>query len=170
MGGTNAAWYVVHTQARAEQRAERHLLEQGFRVFLPTVIKSMRHARRIKHMPIALFPRYTFVAFDLARDRWQLINSTVGVSWLITANDRPLQLPDGFVEGMIAGTPPGCAQPRNPDFRLNELVRLTDGPFAELIGRIQQLDERGRVNVLLEIMGRAVSVRTSVSNLKSREA
>ena len=167
MSASKAGWYVVHTQAFAERRAERHLEEQGFHVFMPTVVKTTRHARRVQQVVTPLFPRYIFVELDLTRDRWHPINGTVGVCRLITANDRPLRLPSGFVEGIIAANPRDAATERVPSMRVDDIVRVTEGPFAELIGRVQKLDVRGRVDVLLEIMGRAVSVRTSVARLSS---
>jgi hypothetical protein len=32
-------------------------------------------------------------------------------------------------------------------------VRILSGPFADFIGTLEQLDEAGRVQVLLELMG-----------------
>ena len=117
------AWYVIHTQPRAERLAERHLAEQGFRVFVPKTVRTTRHARRVQQSLVPLFPRYIFVTLDLTRDRWYPINGTVGVSRLITAADRPLQLPVGFVEEIIAAggfvsVNTGSAPDGKPDFRV----------------------------------------------------
>ena len=37
-------------------------------------------------------------------------------------------------------------------------VRILTGPFAELMGTLKRLDDAGRVQVLLEMMGTAVPV------------
>lgn len=166
MSASKTAWYVVQTQARAERRAERNLAEQGYHVFMPTMVKTTRHARRVQQVVTPLFPCYVFVALDLTCDRWYPINGTAGVTRLVTAGSLPAQLPSGFVEGIIVA---GAAE-RAPDFQVDDRVRVIDGPFVELIGRVQKLDERGRVEMLLEIMGRAVSVRTSVASLSSQVA
>jgi transcription antitermination factor NusG len=44
-------------------------------------------------------------------------------------------------------------------------VRLLAGPFAEQLAILDILDESGRVQVLLEILGRQVSVSTEANNV-----
>jgi transcriptional antiterminator RfaH len=46
------------------------------------------------------------------------------------------------------------------DFNLREgqSVKVWAGPFADLIGRLERLDDRGRVNVLLEMLGGTIRV------------
>jgi transcription antitermination factor NusG len=46
------------------------------------------------------------------------------------------------------------------DFRLHEgqTIKVGAGPFADLIGRLERLDDKGRVNVLLEMLGGTVRV------------
>ena len=81
-----ARWYVVQTQPHAESKAARHLCRQGFQIYLPRYLKRRRHARRTETVPAPLFPRYMFVAVDIAVQRWRSIQSTIGVSRL--APDR----------------------------------------------------------------------------------
>jgi hypothetical protein len=74
-------------------------------------------------------------------------------------------LPEGLVEALIAAH--GCgSSSTEPDEELpvNKTVQLS--PFLELIGRIEHVDERGRVQILLEIMGRVVPVQTTESQLR----
>ena len=61
-----AAWYVVHTHPRAEAKALLNLDRQGFSCYLPRYLKRRRHARRLETVAAPLFPRYLFVALDLA--------------------------------------------------------------------------------------------------------
>ncbi len=48
-------WYVVHTQARQEVRAEVNLRRQGFEVWLPLIRRARRHARRVDSTLTATF-------------------------------------------------------------------------------------------------------------------
>ncbi len=88
-------WYAVHTLPHNEARAEGHLNNQGFRTFLPKRRKSIRHARKIKTIDAAFFPRYLFVVLDMSRDRWRCINSTCGISRLVMRGDEPQPAPLG---------------------------------------------------------------------------
>jgi transcriptional antiterminator RfaH len=158
-------WCVVHTQSREERRAEHNLRSQGYTLFAPFVRRKVRHARQLKTVEAPLFPRYIFVRLDLDRDRWRNINATAGVCHLITIRDRPLPLPAGLVEALMAAHAPGSLPDRDGELHVNKTVQLRGGPFADLIGRIERVDEGGRVQVLLEIMGRAVLVQTTVGHL-----
>jgi len=48
------------------------------------------------------FPEYLFVILDLGRDRWLSIRSTIGISSLFTCDGRPVPVPAGVVEALIA--------------------------------------------------------------------
>lgn len=160
-------WYAAQTLALREQIAVGHLGAQGFRVFLPQQMRTVKHARKLLKVRRAVFPGYVFVTFNPERDRWRSINGTVGVSRLVMAGDRPLPVPRGVVEKLIdcvdenglchldAGLVPG--QP----------VRVISGPLAELIGKLASLDDKGRVRVLLEIMGGEVVTTLDRSALEA---
>jgi transcriptional antiterminator RfaH len=83
-----AAWYVVHTHPRAEAKALLNLDRQGFSCYLPRYLKRRRHARRLETVAAPLFPRYLFVALDLACQRWWSIRSTFGVADLVFNGEK----------------------------------------------------------------------------------
>ncbi len=91
-------WYVVRTRPHAELKAVSHLQRQGFCAYLPRYLKRRRHARRTEIVPAPLFPRYLFVAVDLAAQRWRSIHSTVGVTHLVTNGDTPVSVAAKIVE------------------------------------------------------------------------
>ena len=62
-------WYVVQTQVNGELKAAQNLMRQGFEVYLPCYLKRRRHARKIDLVSKPLFPRYLFVAIDVATQR-----------------------------------------------------------------------------------------------------
>src|SRR5262245_51755280 len=86
-------WYVVQTQANAENTAVAHLARQGFATYVPRHLKRGRHARRVDMVTAPLFPRYPFVQIDMSLQRWRPIYSTVGVSRLVSKRDRPVPVP-----------------------------------------------------------------------------
>ncbi len=153
------SWYVVHTHALSENRAEAHLCRQGYDVYLPQCRKWRRHARRRELVQRPLFPRYLFVLLDVMKASWRPILSTVGVSTLLMRESGPIPVPPGVVE-QIQKSEAGGLFDRALERRFSpgDQVRIVEGPFADLIGRFQGLADRERVFVLLNLMERQVKV------------
>jgi transcriptional antiterminator RfaH len=107
---------------------------------------------------VPLFPRYIFTVVDRSRDRWRSINGTFGVDRLLMSGGEPQPVPHGLVEGLIRAT--DAEGNVHFDFALREgqNVKVIAGPFANLIGSLEKLDEKGRVRVLLELLGATIPV------------
>jgi Transcription termination factor nusG len=91
-------WFAVHTQPMRERTAQDHLEAQVYRTFLPTRLKTVSHARKLRTIVAPFFPRYLFVVIDLKRQRWRSVNGTVGVASVVMQGDRPQPVPHGVVE------------------------------------------------------------------------
>jgi transcriptional antiterminator RfaH len=150
-------WYLVHTRPNCERKAELNLKAQGLTTFLPQIEKTIRHARRLTTVRRPLFARYLFVSLDIGRDRWISINSTVGVSRLIAQDGRPVAVPFGIVETLLAHSDAGLTR-LDHSLAQGQRVRILSGPLADFTATIMRLDARRRVDVLLEVMGSGVSV------------
>src|SRR5690349_9475508 len=74
---------------RCTPNGAMHLARQGFKVYLPRYRKQRRHARRIDVVAAPLFPRYLFVSVDHGAQRWQSIQSTIGIARLIRNGGEP---------------------------------------------------------------------------------
>ncbi len=151
-------WYAVHAQPNREVRAKSQLENQGYEVFLPRRLKTVRHARKLTNVAAPFFPRYLFVRLDLAQHRWRSVNGTFGVSSLVMQGEKPHPVPRGVVEALIASVDTGGFLCFKESLALGTQVRLAAGPFAEQLGILDRLDDSGRVRVLLDIMGAAVPV------------
>jgi transcriptional antiterminator RfaH len=156
--GAGERWFCVQTQPRKEAMALVNLERQGFRSFLPRLMKTVRHARRRRTVQAPLFPGYLFTALDLDRDRWRPINGSFGVVALVMAGDRPRPVPPGVVESLQALADATGLVDLGPHLTPGGAVRVLTGPFADQLGRLVTLDDRGRATVLLEIMGAARTV------------
>lgn len=146
-------WYVVRARPRREAGAEAQLKAQGFRVFLPNVVRTVRHARKLRTAKTPAFPGYLFVALDLRRDRWRSVNGTYGVAALIMGEDAPMPVPKGVVEALIGYVDESGACRFDRDLAEGQAIRVIAGPFAQALGELVKLDASGRVRVLLDIMG-----------------
>lgn len=160
-------WYVAQTLAKREAGASSQLVAQGFRVFLPQLRKTVRHARALRTVKAAVFPGYVFVALDVQHDRWRSVNGTVGVSRLIMTRDAPTPVPEGVVESLHDYIDPDGLIQFGRDLRQGQSVRVIAGPFSEAIGRLVDLDANGRVRVLLDIMGGQVMTSLNQSTLEA---
>jgi transcription antitermination factor NusG len=155
--GPGERWFVARVLAHQENRAQFNLHRLGFRSFVPKLRRTVRHARKVEDALRPLFPGYIFVVIDLAKHRWRSVNGTFGVASLIMGAEQPLPVPPGVVEALAASCE-SCGAVRLDDgLEIGQKVRILSGPFAETLCRLAHLDDRGRVRVLLEIMGMEVA-------------
>jgi transcription antitermination factor NusG len=145
-------WYVAQTLRHREKLAELNLNAQNFRSFLPRFRKTVRHARKLSDVAAPVFPGYIFVILDAKRDQWRSINGTLGVARLLTARQRPVSVPVGVVEALIATLDHSGLVLLGGDLIPGQSVRVVAGPFAGGLGVLERLDAKGRVRVLLNIM------------------
>jgi transcriptional antiterminator RfaH len=157
---TDPRWYVVQTQPHAEWRAAQHLARQGFGSYLPRYLKRRRHARRIDMVARPLFPRYLFVAVDMATQRWRAISSTLGISHLVCNGDGPAAVPDQVIAQLRSReNSDGLIQlDAGPRFAVGDTIRITDGVFSACLGLYEGMADHERVAVLLDMLGRKVRV------------
>ena len=160
-------WYVVQSRARQEKLAQLNLEAQKFEVFLPQILKTVRHARRHREIRAAVFPGYLFIRLDPDRHSWRSVNGTIGVSRLLTANERPAPAPIGVVEALLNYVDDHGYCQLSRDLVAGQRVSVVNGPFVRLIGEVLSMDDRGRTRVLLEIMGGKVITVLERSSLEA---
>nr|WP_243850805.1 transcription termination/antitermination NusG family protein [Rhizomicrobium electricum] len=154
-------WYVVHTHPHCETRVIGELERQDYTAFCPCTLKTVRHARRSATKLAPVFPNYVFVRFNVDEQPWRCINGTRGAVRLITNRETPAPVPFGVVERLQSMVGETGAMNWVPKLKPGDQVRIEDGPFAALIGTLERLDPSGRVRVLLDLLGREVSVTLS---------
>ena len=153
-------WYVVQTQVNGEAKAAQNLLRQGYEVYLPRYLKRRRHARKVDFTAKPLFPRYMFVAIDMATQRWRSIQSTFGVARLVSNGDEPATVPEGVVHALRAREDGKgfITLDSKPAFAPGDKVRVLAGAFMDSAGLFSGLADHDRVSILLDMLGRKVRV------------
>jgi transcription antitermination factor NusG len=151
--GDGERWYVARTLPFRENSAQFNIQRLGFETYVPRVQRTVRHARKLRNVLAPLFSSYVFVILDLSRDRWRSVNGATGVASLIMGAEQPIPAPRGVVEALVAMREGSGAVSFHQDLAIGQMVRILSGPFAQAICRLDRLDDRGRVCVLLEIMG-----------------
>lgn len=153
-------WFAVRTHAHSEDKAKHHLERQEFTVYLPRYQKQRTHARRTDIVKRALFPRYIFVKINIETARWRDINSTVGVSNLVSFGGKPAPIPALFIEEIRSVEDKDgivVLSNWNP-FRKEQRVRVLSGAFSDKTGLFECIDDNQRVIVLLDLLGRSMRV------------
>jgi transcriptional antiterminator RfaH len=158
------SWFVVRTQARAEEKAARHLANQRFVVYLPRYQRRVRHARRHQLVLRPLFPGYLFVHLNPAQCRWRSINGTIGVCEILTNGNAPLHVPDEIIEEIKGREDEaGAIKLQPPSFTRGQTVRLLDGPLSDLNALFEDMRDENRVVLLVSLLGRKVRMQVSAA-------
>lgn len=161
-------WYAAATQTNAEDKAGFHLRSQGFEFLCPKYRRQRRHARRTETVLRPLFPGYIFVGFDPELAPWRSINGTVGVRRLVQTGDRPVPVPAGICETMIARQDDtGAINLDVRKFNPGDRLLIAEGAFAECYGLFESMIDEERVILLLDILGRSVRTEMRVSSLSA---
>ncbi|MBI2600982.1 transcription termination/antitermination factor NusG [Candidatus Daviesbacteria bacterium] len=162
-----ARWYVVHTYSGHEnkvattlkQRVEsEHLENKILDVLVPTQDKiEIKGGKRVG-IKEKIFPGYILVKMVLDDSSWLAVRTTQGVTSFVGMGNKPTPISDAEVQTIIKFT-----QSKEPVYKqvflANDTVKITDGPFAEFIGKVDSVDEeKGKVKVLVSIFGRETPV------------
>jgi transcription antitermination factor NusG len=86
------------------------------------------------------------------------VNGTRGVVRLFTQGETAQPVSHGIVEAPRARMSADGAMDLMPMFKIGQAVRISDGPLADFVGTLAHLDAAGRVRILLDLLGRSVSV------------
>lgn len=162
-----AKWYVVHTSSGHEvrvmetlrQRVETMLLsERIFEMLVPTQDRVVIRSGKKSTIKEKIFPGYLLVKMILDDPTWLTVRTTPGITGFVGTGNKPTPLSEAEVENIqkFVSSP----APRfKTKFSVSEAVKITDGPFADFLGTIHEIDEeRGRVKVLVSIFGRETPV------------
>ncbi|RUO30643.1 transcription termination/antitermination protein NusG [Aliidiomarina sedimenti] len=163
-------WYVVQAFSGYEQRVQKTLLEyiktQGMEdlfgeVLVPTEeVVEMRGGQRRKSAR-KFFPGYVLVQMVMNEDTWHLVKSTPRVLGFIGGTaERPAPITSKEADSILNRLNESEDKPRPKTmFEPGEVVRVTDGPFADFNGTVEEVDyEKSRMKVSVSIFGRSTPV------------
>ena len=160
------SWFLAQLKPNSVKIADRNLKRQGFRTFLPMEETTKRSRSKFVTTEQPMFPGYIFVAFDVRKGGWRAINSTNGVTRLVSFGNDPAAVPREIVaQLMMRCDIHGKLLP--PDtFSPGEEVVFTQGPFANLVAEIEGAAPERRVWVLMDIMGNQTRVAVEPNQLR----
>jgi transcriptional antiterminator RfaH len=147
--GLKPAWYLVQCKSRQDERAEEHLLRQGYGCCRPTRRCEKLLRGRRQAIVESLFPGYLFVHLDDDAS-WAPLRSTRGVSRVIGFGGQPLPVPDGLIVELQQRS----AALVEPLWKAGTHVRITEGCFVALGAIFVAMDGDERVHLLLNLLNR----------------
>ena len=114
-----------------------------------------------------LFPGYMFVALDPESGPWKQINSTVGVSKLISFGDQPSPIPPDLISGLMLRCDADSKLLPPKQLSKGDAVQIFTGPFANYIAKVEMIDAEQRVWVLMELMGQVTRISMDPDQLQT---
>lgn len=158
-------WFLVQFKPNSHKVAQRNLERQGVKTFLPMQEITRRQETRFISELRPLFPGYLFVRLDPDTSPWRKINSTYGVSRIVSFHDIPAPVPNGLVESLIDRCDVNGGVLGGENFQRGDEVKVVEGPFAEFTATIETIDPDKRVWLLLDFMGQATRIKVKASQI-----
>ena len=164
---TGRRWYVIHTYSGYENKVKTNLehritsMDMGdkiYQVLVPT--EEEIEIKNGKRHPVErkVFPGYVLVEMVMGDDSWYVVRNTPGVTSFVGSGNKPTPLTDGEVRAILRQIKLDAPKYKVA-FTKGEAVRVTDGPFTDLHGVVDEVNpERNKVKVLVSIFGRETPV------------
>ena len=162
------SWYIVQFKPNSHKIAVRNLERQGFDTFLPMHEVTRRTMVKFETMTRPLFAGYMFVACDPEQTPWRQINSTYGVSRMLSFTEEgPKPMPQALITGLRARCDSVGKVVPLEGFEAGQFVKMHSGPFANFIATVEQMASDARVWVLLDFMGKATRVQVDRQQIQA---
>jgi transcription termination/antitermination protein NusG len=165
--GSAKQWYVIHTYSGYENKVKANLEhriesmgveDQIFQVLVPMEEEiEIKNGQRMT-VNKKVFPGYVLVEMAMSDESWYVVRNTPGVTSFVGSGNRPTPLVEAEVKKILKQM--GVEAPKfKLQFTKGQSVRVKDGPFAEFIGTVDEVNpEKNKVKVLVSIFGRETPV------------
>ncbi len=164
-------WYAVYTCPRHEKRVAEHLASRAVEHFLALHVVRRRWKDRQKFVEFPLFPGYVFVHFDLMKNRLRVLE-VPGIVHLVSFNGSPAALPDNEIDGLRGGLADAAHVRPYPYTNMTagmtagRRVRINDGPFSGLEGKLVRRKGSFHVILSIEMIQRSLLVDVDISSVE----
>lgn len=163
------SWYIIHTYSGFENKVSESLRTRaeafGFadklgQILVPTEeVVELRNGKKVTSKRL-LYPGYVLVQMEMSDQMRHYIKDTPRVTGFVGGGQDPVPLSADEVNGILFRQATAAERPRPKlTFEKNETVRITDGPFTNFTGKVDEVNpERNTLRVLVTIFGRATPV------------
>lgn len=171
-------WYVVHTYSGYENKVKANLEKRVhsmemedkiFRVMVPMEEEIEHKEGKKKTVMRKVFPGYVLVEMVMTDDSWYVVRNTPGVTGFVGSSgsgSKPTALMPDEVSSILRQM--GVEDPRMVvDFEIGESIKVTEGPFADFVGAIEEIDlSRSKVKVFVNMFGRETPVELDFNQVE----
>lgn len=169
-------WYAIQTYAGSEMSVKRaieslvkdHKIDEKLKeVIVPTedVIEIKNGKQKINER--SLYSGYVFANLDLDTELWHLIQSLPRVSRFIGESKKPTPLSEKDIDLILEKANKKEAPKPKISFEQGETVRVTEGPFANFNGIVEEYDMiHGKLRLNVSIFGRSTPVEILYSQVE----
>ncbi len=176
----NFKWYILHAYSGFERKVRESIQSrvQAFglqdkvgRVMIPTepVTEIVNGKKRTTER--VFLPGYVLVEMELDNHMWHVLKDTPKVTGFLGTGDKPVALTEEEVGTLLYRADSSKDKPRMKiKFEKNESVRITDGPFANFNGIVDEINEdRETLKVMVTIFGRSTPVELEFGKVEKIE-
>lgn len=168
-------WYAIHTYAGYENAVARNLRQRIeslgmedkiFNVVVPTEKKiKIKGGKRVEEEE-KIYPGYVLVDMIVTDDSWYVVRNTPRVTGFVGAGIHPVPLSQEEMDELFKRMQADTVK-HKIDFNIDDTIVITDGPFKDLEGKINEIDEeRGKIKVLVSMFGRETPVELDFLQVK----
>ena len=168
-------WYVIHTYSGYEDAVARNLKQRIeslgmedkiFNVVVPKEKKIKIKNGKRKVIEEKIYPGYVIVEMIVTDDSWYVVRNTPNVTGFVGAGTTPIPVSPQEIDSLKKRM--GVEEPKfKIDVKINDPIKITDGPFKDFDGKISEVDEeRGKVKVLINMFGRDTPVELDSMQIK----
>lgn len=166
-------WYIVRTQSNREKSIAEKIKGESEKGDLMGKVNNiivpientfyLKGGKKVKREKV-LYPGYVFIETNAIGELKYFLRGVNGASGFLTDRAGKIQeLSSRDVNRMI-GVQEELAVEKETKFLVDEVVKITEGPFSSMIGTIEKIDgEKVRVNV--SIFGRVTPVDLTTSQI-----
>ena len=171
-------WYVVHAYSNFEHRVAEGLKERIKRagleskfgeILVPTEeVVEMRDGQKRKSER-KFYPGYVLVQMEMDETTWHLVHEVPKVLGFIGGTkEKPAPITDREANQILRRVEEGVEKPRpKVIFEPGEVVRVTDGPFNDFDGVIEEVNEEKRkLKVMVKIFGRRTPLELNYNQIQ----
>ena len=172
-------WYVVNTISGYEYKVKEklemrinsmELHDNIFRVIVPEQ-KEVEYKDGVKKEKVKkMFPGYVLVEMVMSDEAWYIVRNTQGVTGFIGSSGKgakPIPLLPQEVD-RILGNMGMSRLDLSKDMEVGKKVKIVDGPFKDMIGKIDSIDLKQQIlTVLRDLFGQETSVEVEISQIES---
>jgi transcriptional antiterminator NusG len=170
-------WYIIHAYSGFERKVRESiegrvqaygLHDRIGRIMVPTEpVTEIRNGKKYTIERVFL-PGYVLIEMDLDNEIWHLVKNTPRVTGFLGTGEKPVALTEEEISSIIFRSDVSKDKPRmKVKFEKNESVKITEGPFANFNGVVDEVNEdRETLKVMVTIFGRSTPVELEFSKVE----